>query len=507
VIDLSNIPKPYKICNHHNDECIHGISMEHQCDCCGTGVSVPGFCSCCSSSNINFDSLRKHFDEVREEEPIVKKQLTKLEKKIKEPSTLESKLNWVDNNTVIKVADKEQLEKLNTTTNLTDEEVKESENLIGFANDWKNILNKTSNQFLDSSDLLEETKLLGFDYIQMIRDPVLYLNELNVNSNGPEYFLPFVLHGTSICKSDIWNIKNVVDIPNSDIMSCGYEAYNYIFPNDLTLNEFKSIANNTENFSVSEIVQVCETREKNLILISKDYTNISKFNDSIKFGVIIHSSIIEGDNIDHYYAGSVDLISKPMIYFACGFFKNLEVRRKFLRNYGLNPEDLMINVSLDYETTLSIEMGVHKALRNFHNDNLEVKLPSLKKIGNAYYLTNNHAQKHDIKTGNIHIKVRDSAVSMLELLNLNPEEALKSTIMQSNYNRALTIADDLTQECNELLKEKLKQLMRVKSYTSKNQFEYDIKAVKEIYINGLGNRSIIPIKNVKIDLSQFKLKH
>jgi hypothetical protein len=242
---------------------------------------------------------------------------------------------------------------------------------------------------------------------------------------------------------------------NTNPNSCGFETYKFSTQSELTFDEFCDLVNRKENFFVTDLLNVAKHENKNVIIVTKKITEISKNNNSGTFGVIIHSSATD-ESGKHFYCGSIDFTDKFKIYRALNINTPISDRMLYFTKHNVNYNDTseMKNIF----DNLNIENDYNESLFNsLHDVDLVKQGFSIVKVGQHNFLNNNDTNVANVQQGLIHSYIPVQFLRIMQYMFIDPQQALNDDEMRKPFNRCPDIQDDLSSELQTLATEQIRQ--------------------------------------------------
>lgn len=71
-------------------------------------------------------------------------------------------------------------------------------------------------------------------------------------------YIPFLQIGMHLISVDKFEVLEKTNIPNSDIQSCGYEAFIESTKANITLNQYRNVVGEYQNFSEMSFVSIVD---------------------------------------------------------------------------------------------------------------------------------------------------------------------------------------------------------------------------------------------------------
>lgn len=110
-----------------------------------------------------------------------------------------------------------------------------------------------------------------FLMFNLFTEPYLAISE---SANEYMTYVPFLQIGMHLINVDKFQVTFKQNIPNSDIQSCGYEAFVESTRANITLNQYRNVVGETQNFSEMSFVSIVDylrvqQQFVNLLVISK----------------------------------------------------------------------------------------------------------------------------------------------------------------------------------------------------------------------------------------------
>lgn len=72
----------------------------------------------------------------------------------------------------------------------------------------------------------------------------------------------------SVSDSAYIKILETIDRPNTDINSCGYEAYQAVTDTTMTLDDYRKVTGDTDNFCLTSFLTVAEIEKINIAVFT-----------------------------------------------------------------------------------------------------------------------------------------------------------------------------------------------------------------------------------------------
>jgi hypothetical protein len=376
-------------CGHHTMLCHHTDIMTKECLCCKMKLlnenSGEVYCKCCCDLE---DDTRKVNEDITKylynwQEPIVEKKLRpnyKHQKKVEE-----RKGEIIENKT----------EKPNPVVVVHADKVKE-------------VFKSNKELDLDKAFSLECKTFVM--YCERLSEYLTStIAERNVESG---ILLHYIQKGLYYTSTDTFTIMSLIPFKNSEINTCGYDAYKLATNDDtITLSDFRSITTCEADFSNSDIIHVANIRGKNLVVLhGANTTVINSDPTNPMFGMIAHSTNVS-NGTEHWYvcAGRFSKhlnIPLTLLPFNVAYKTTLSYKL-FKKPYSvLNTLEFL---KLEKELFYIINMG-----KDYFQTRYALKLI---KVNDDFYLSNHSGTANDLKRNLIYEKIGNNLVVTMEKLN------------------------------------------------------------------------------------------
>jgi len=89
--------------------------------------------------------------------------------------------------------------------------------------------------------------------------------------------------------SQIYKILENVSFVNSAFNTCGYNAYKLATGSDISLEQFRKIAEEDQDFSLDRILRVADNEKLNIVIISNNVAYVQTNNITNYYGVVRHN--------------------------------------------------------------------------------------------------------------------------------------------------------------------------------------------------------------------------
>jgi len=147
--------------------------------------------------------------------------------------------------------------------------------------------------------------------------------------------IPYIDFG--IHDFDTRALKRISDIrsnPNRDLNVCGYEAYVMCTKSKISLEEFRSIVNDWNDFSMNDLIEVASSENINLLIVCEYNCSLIKMVDSDYFATILHTAK-DWKTSGHFSCCTFQIIEDHGLYIKCDLSVPEYVRKCYLRELWL----------------------------------------------------------------------------------------------------------------------------------------------------------------------------
>jgi len=482
-------------CHHHRAWCTHEATEEELCTCCGTtqASGTQGLCVCCSPEvkevkvelvdyllvpgllDLKLKENRKTFRKEKVAELI--KELGTNQRTPREMSQvkLPPKVNFSDNaeghskDPGLKNLDpKATIHKRNPQQNdqLEWESVnkgnwKTKNNLL---NDLQSVRDQADMDFAKFTSHLSNK--LGFHYLQHVANRMAFETALNHGNTEFTYIKPHLLMGTTWLQQHDYEIVMTEDSPNTDVNSCGYDAYKKTTGTRLGLEQYRELVGNTDNFTSFNLQEIATFENLNLCIVSPNQSYFFRVNpNSDVYHIMI---LIPGvdDSDGHWMTGKIKMIKEDSMYLAYNWFEERQYRLQLLAAMGKKDDQLSLADDMTKEELLIVEYTLNDLMLG------ELSLtdktwPVLVKSEDSTVFQNSPVNLP--QSGKFRLTCSELDQSILRLLELDQAEAKSSALYRENYNKPIEFPNSTVELAKHLKLECVRQIIEVKNYHDKKK--------------------------------------
>nr|AYE54433.2 polyprotein of PvEV-1 [Phaseolus vulgaris alphaendornavirus 1] len=357
------------------------------------------------------------------------------------------------------------------------------------------------NADLEMGDYLSVALKLGEEFLAHVLNPVNFEAERN-DHTGYLYIMSHILVGINILNpNDFEVVGTPAAIPNTDDLSCGYDALRLATNLDITMSEFQMITGKKPPFSDGDINVIAQHYKLNIILKTDRDVQVMKYDsgcDSFACMVLVNSD--HPDDIGHFSACNLRRVKCTNQYFCHKNDYDTLGRKDIVISCGIEPSELYFPTSITKTENIKCE-AVYYYATDSTNPVVNVSKLSCIKIGDGWYLTTNEKFKvHNINKNSIYLRVP----AYLESLSNSISLALKGEFSQLNipemYHSDANLPTTSEEVGVDMVSEVLRSMRRIMACEDK----LDATMIKQT-VNGrvspwMANNIFIPEDGVHLKL-------
>nr|AYV98026.1 polyprotein [Cucumis melo alphaendornavirus] len=524
-------------CDHHKETCEHvGHTGNNRCLCCNMPITEFEFCDCCTPNKKeagNFFDVEeaiknesKAETELKKTNPARKDVLSQLVNEIEKlVSSKEAAKNGVEKSSHWKQTFKNVAEGIKqgvsnqinraiessvpsvegtkqTQTESADEvkptqtdEPPKTEEIPTSSEGWKRVTRRKYNDPQDmsdrmvvetldklqpltvSSDSAEAIQILGYDFVSHCLNPMEYENILN-DGTKTMYTMPHLPMGETVSQNRVFEVTTKIVIPNSDAMTCAYDAYKYGYAT-ASLEEMIAINEGPPPLSTTVLTVVDKARKENLIIIGSTGTlpYTTKFWSSNNYHCIWFDEPELG-GVGHFMPAIIRRSSGDPFYFAHTLPGSLDERNQLMKlHYGPGTSMLTLPESFNGKENLLMELTFYN-LHTYMSNNTSTSLLTIEKKDGRVFLTNNKDSKvHATNREKIHIEIPSHLCKFADKLQL----ALQFKLTAEDVPEMRHISDELPNNYEYEIEEEVNEILRSFIRVSNVQSGLDAKDIKFPY--------------------------
>ncbi|AID67139.1 putative polyprotein [Yerba mate endornavirus] len=493
----TNLPN-ITICNHHGEKCDHVEALIfNRCKCCNIKTAMREFCKCCMPSPADNDKFFRYdkwvdSDEVKtgkettglkleisnnavneynayknymsksENEPLLKKMISTIKES-------EVKQKYQDKNE----KEENELDKLKPKKVEVDKEGDRETWVDLFTNKARKAIAKTKKLLTpvvdkavdDMRDITEVDILtkLGYEFVTHVEEPVKYEDIVN-SEPSVNYYLPHCLEGVTFLSRDTFEIIEVINLPNSGSLTCGYDAYNYVSDVPIEMKSFEKLCGGQPPFSQINLMDYAQVTRENLILVCLNTIILCKYDlDDDYFKCIKFDEPENVNEIGHFSPTIIRRKLRGSQYFAYKYPANSNDRTDILRTRFRgaitchNVGDITAKENLICELTFYYSMNQLPA----NNIVADVEITS---INDKMYLTNNKETGiHSIESDRIHVMIPDHIKPLADKISYALKGELKMTDLPEFRHTAKELPNNTEEAIVEQMNEILRSIVRIRA--------------------------------------------
>nr|WHU31544.1 polyprotein [chieh-qua endornavirus] len=488
-------------CNHHGDKCHHiDTKGPNRCLCCNMPITEYEFCECCTPSKLfpgNFfdieDRIKKEETEGMQltkrnptSERVMKLLIGEIEK-LSATKTEEVKRRYQTATEKIKSGLHTVVEKVRKTVVKEEgpssaqevgveqeDEVASSIEIPSNAEGWQRVTRRNPRDpqsasdrmvtdMLDqlqpitiSADSAEAIQILGYDFVQHCLNTVEYENKLN-DGTKTLYTLPHIPIGDIITQNQSFEIVSKITIPNSDAMTCAFDAYKYGYPT-ANLEEMIALNGGPPPLDNHVIMDYASARSENIIIFgSTGSVWMARHSLTSNDFHCIWFDEPELDGIGHFMPAIIRRIGTQPTCFVHTLPASRDERTQLITlQYGREWSITNPPPNFDGKENLLIELTFY----NLHTDvstNTSTNLLQVVKSGEEVILTNNKESRvHATNRERIHVSLPSFLTKYADSLSL----ALKFDLTNEAIDPMRHISDELPSNYDYEVEEEFKEILR-----------------------------------------------
>nr|QPO25406.1 polyprotein [Hydrocotyle umbellata endornavirus] len=348
----------------------------------------------------------------------------------------------------------------------------------------------------------EMLPILGNRFVKHVTDPIYYEGLANQDTEF-NYILEHLPMGLIMVNTDTFKIVKTQDIPNTDLLTCGFDAYINATGSGISLETFRAITGKPNTFSDMDLIDVATAEETNLIVVTENIVYIMHGSERTdEYHCILLIPPTEGATIGHFVRCKIERVKDTPIYLMASETSDREIRHAMLKDLGLSQTELYRVDELTKENNLEIECKVanmKKHLSNMYSSKLGATIYNIKGV---HYFTNNATRNHDLSLGEFNVQLEDSMIgSAQKLITVLTSDCTDDSI-PGHFDKPLGLPNDLVSFRKDYIDDNLRQLCRARDIDHMTD-EKNVKAYYSGYIkpwNGMSKLMLNNVSNMKLKL-------